>query len=211
MFRCPNLRKGRSDRSCHRRHSSPIVGSNSAGSMCTFWRRIISPPGVIRIARIGYKEDTDAEYDFQIRLTFPQQSSIAPYSYDLRLLGADDDFTACYGLSVDDRKRMLAVIRSAPKRQLASAAKVSTRTIPATLAAANEMSDAKLRRLFEAAASLVDEKQKAHSSDEETNGVAYSASKRAPSEAAGRKCLATMPRTSRCRGSNDARNKFQHA
>ena len=83
-------------------------------------------------------------------------------------LGADDDFTACYGLSVDDRKRMLAVIRSAPKRQLASAAKVSTRTIPATLAAANEMSDAKLRRLFEAAASLVDEKQKAHSSDEET-------------------------------------------
>ena len=83
-------------------------------------------------------------------------------------LGADDDFTACYGLSVDDRKRMLAVIRSAPKRQLASAAKVSTRTIPATLAAANEMSDAKLRQLFEAAASPVDEKQKAHSSDEET-------------------------------------------
>jgi hypothetical protein len=30
------------------------------------------------------------------------------------------------------------------------------------------MSDAKLRRLFEVAASLVDEKQKAHSSDEET-------------------------------------------
>jgi hypothetical protein len=71
-------------------------------------------------------------------------------------LGADDEFTVSYGLSLDDRKRMLAVIRSAPKRQLASAAKFSTRTIPATLTAANKLPDAKLRRLFEAASSLAD-------------------------------------------------------
>jgi hypothetical protein len=61
---------------------------------------------------------------------------------------------------------MLAVIRSVSKRQLASTAKVSTRTIPTTLVAANEMPDTKLRRLFEAAASLTNEKQKTRDQDE---------------------------------------------
>lgn len=61
---------------------------------------------------------------------------------------------------------MVDVIRSVSKRQLRFAAKVSTRTIPTTLAAANEMPDAKLRWLFGAASSLVDEKRKTRRSDE---------------------------------------------
>jgi hypothetical protein len=61
-------------------------------------------------------------------------------------LGADDEFTV--GISVDDRKRMLAVIRSAPKRQLARAVHVSSRTIPSSVAEANEMTDQDLRRIF---------------------------------------------------------------
>jgi hypothetical protein len=81
-------------------------------------------------------------------------------------LGADDEFTVSYGLSVDDRNRMLAVIRSVPKRQLASAAKMSTRTIPTTPAAANEMPDAQLRRIFTEASLLADEQRKLRDSDE---------------------------------------------
>jgi hypothetical protein len=61
---------------------------------------------------------------------------------------------------------MIAAIRAVAKRQLASAAKISTRTIPATLAAANEMPDAKLRPPFEAASSVAAEKRKSHDSDE---------------------------------------------
>jgi hypothetical protein len=81
-------------------------------------------------------------------------------------VSADDEFTVSYGLSADDRKRMLSVIHSVPKRQLSSAARVSTRTIPTTRAAANEMPDGKLRRLFEVASSLADAKQKIRSYDE---------------------------------------------
>jgi hypothetical protein len=81
-------------------------------------------------------------------------------------VGADDDFTVSYGLSVDDRKRMVDVIRSVSKRQLSSAAKISTRAIPATLEAANEMADAKLRRMFAEANVLSEEKRKISDADE---------------------------------------------
>ena len=51
-------------------------------------------------------------------------------------VGADDDFTVSYGLSVDDRRQMLAVIRSVLNQKLNAnllrAAHVSIRTIPAT-------------------------------------------------------------------------------
>jgi hypothetical protein len=61
---------------------------------------------------------------------------------------------------------MFAVVRSVSKRQLASSAKVSPGTIPVTLAAANEMPDAKLRRLFEAASSLAEENRRIGKADE---------------------------------------------
>ena len=59
-----------------------------------------------------------------------------------------------------------SVLNQKLKQKLASVAKVSTRTIPTTLAAANEMPDTKLRRLFEVASSLIEEKQQTHDSDE---------------------------------------------
>jgi hypothetical protein len=50
-----------------------------------------------------------------------------------------------YGISVSHRRQMLAVIKSVSKRQLARAAHVSTRTIPTSLVAVNEMPDKELR------------------------------------------------------------------
>jgi predicted regulator of amino acid metabolism with ACT domain len=81
-------------------------------------------------------------------------------------LSADDEFTVSYGISVADRKQMFAVIQSVSKRQLASAAKVSTRTIPMTVAAANDMPDKELERVFAEASSLVEEQRKIRESDE---------------------------------------------
>jgi hypothetical protein len=73
-------------------------------------------------------------------------------------LDADDEFTVSYGLSLDDRKRMFDVITSVSKRELARAAHVSTQTIPASLAAANELPDKKLRHIFAEASALAEEK-----------------------------------------------------
>jgi hypothetical protein len=61
---------------------------------------------------------------------------------------------------------MLAVIQSVSKRQLARAAHVATRTIPASVAAANEMPDQDLRRIFVEASALAEEKRKFAGSDE---------------------------------------------
>ena len=61
---------------------------------------------------------------------------------------------------------MLAGIRSVTKRQLARAAHVSIRTIPSSLAAANEMPDKELRRIFAEASSLAEEKRKVDEGDE---------------------------------------------
>lgn len=79
---------------------------------------------------------------------------------------SNDEFTISYGLSVDDRKRMLAVIQSISKRRLARAAHISTRTIPSSLAEASEMPDMQLRAIFAQASSLVGEQRKICKDDE---------------------------------------------
>ena len=71
-----------------------------------------------------------------------------------------------YGLSVDDRKRMLAVIQEVSKAQLSLAANVSIRTIPSSLAAVNDMSDKELQRIFAEASALAEETRKAAETDE---------------------------------------------
>ncbi len=74
-------------------------------------------------------------------------------------IAAEDEFTVSYGISETDREKMLAVIQSVSKRQLARTAHVSTRTIPETLDEANEMSEQEFRRLFSEASALVEEKE----------------------------------------------------
>jgi hypothetical protein len=81
-------------------------------------------------------------------------------------INADDEYRVSYGISVADRQQMLTVIQSVSKRRLARAAHVSTRTIPSSLAAANEMPDKDLRRIFAEASALVEEKQKISGADE---------------------------------------------
>jgi hypothetical protein len=81
-------------------------------------------------------------------------------------VSADDEFTVSYGTSEIDREKMLAVVQSVSKRQLARAAHISTRSIPLTLAVANEMSEKEFRRLFEAASALADETRKVCAEDE---------------------------------------------
>jgi hypothetical protein len=80
-------------------------------------------------------------------------------------VGADDDFTVSYGLSVDDRKRMFDVIRLVSKTRLHRAAHFSIRTIPLSLAAANDMADKELQRIFAEASSLEEEKRKIAEAD----------------------------------------------
>lgn len=82
-------------------------------------------------------------------------------------ISADDELTVSYGLSIADREKMLVVIQSVPQRQLARAAHVSTRTIPSSLADADELSDKELRRLFAEANALTEETRKIAEDDEE--------------------------------------------
>jgi hypothetical protein len=79
---------------------------------------------------------------------------------------ACDEFTVSYGISVADREQMLAMIQSVSKRQLARAAHVSIRTIPSSLADANEMPDKELRRILVEASALAEEKRKISDADE---------------------------------------------
>jgi hypothetical protein len=79
---------------------------------------------------------------------------------------AEDEFTVSYGIAETDREKMLEVIHSVSKRQLALAAHVSTRTIPTSLAEANEMPEKEFRRLFQEASSLHDEARKLRAADE---------------------------------------------
>lgn len=81
-------------------------------------------------------------------------------------LAADDEFTVSYGLSVGDRKQMMAVIQSVSKTRLHRAAHVSIRTIPTSLAEANEMPDKELQRIFAEASALAEEKRKTAELDE---------------------------------------------
>jgi hypothetical protein len=81
-------------------------------------------------------------------------------------LTADDEFTVSYGISVEDREQMFAVIQAVSKRQLARAAHVSTRTIPSSLADTNEMPDKELRRIFAETSALAEEKRKIAGSDD---------------------------------------------
>jgi hypothetical protein len=80
-------------------------------------------------------------------------------------VSADDEFTVSYGVSIADRQKMLAVIQSVSKSQLHRAAHVSIRTIPSSLADANEMPDKELRRIFAEAAALAEEKRKVAEGD----------------------------------------------
>lgn len=82
-------------------------------------------------------------------------------------LSADNEFTVSYGVSEPDRASMLEVIRSVSKRKLARVAKMSTRSIPWDFAAASEVSDQELRRLFEVASALADDERKRTKSDNE--------------------------------------------
>jgi hypothetical protein len=81
-------------------------------------------------------------------------------------VSADDEFTLSYGISVDDREQMLAVIQAVSKRQLARAAHVSTRTIPASMAEVSEMPDKELRRIYAEASALAVENRKIAEADE---------------------------------------------
>jgi hypothetical protein len=125
----------------------------------------------IRNGLTHYPQKAETYRFFKGELAIPERiimlDGSGSISFDvLSWLGADDDFTVSYGLSADDRKRMFDVIRSVSKRQLARAAHVSTRKIPASLAAANELSDKDLRRIFAEASGLVEKQRKTRGSDE---------------------------------------------
>src|SRR5208337_4377654 len=75
-------------------------------------------------------------------------------------------FCSSYGVSAIDRQTMLAVIQSVSKRQLARAAKVSTRTIPSTEAAASKLPVKEFRRLFDVASALAAEDREREVSDQ---------------------------------------------
>jgi len=81
-------------------------------------------------------------------------------------IAAEDEFTVSYGISETDREKMLAVMHSVSKRKLEKAAHISMRSIPTTLAEANEMPEKDFRRLFEEASALAEEKWKITEGDE---------------------------------------------
>jgi hypothetical protein len=63
--------------------------------------------------------------------------------------GADDDSMMTYGLTAEQRVKMIAVIAAAPKRKLAKAAGVSDHTIDKVKS--GEAADGVLQHLYEAA------------------------------------------------------------
>jgi hypothetical protein len=80
--------------------------------------------------------------------------------------GADADSTLPYGLSPEQRTKVIAVIAAAPKRLLAKRAEVSDHTIDAAMA--HTVSDQVLQYLYEYALAIAAEEQEEVATGDET-------------------------------------------